>query len=285
MTDLTFYQGFNPRYFGQRQRQESTTTYNTFLGEHAQALEAVLSNQEEPEILGTYREGFWTVLRHLAKKEIKHCDVMRKPVWRSVKLPTQRGRNHIKESERPIRDFEQLIGISLSEAEHYFTGRTAMHLSRLAFPFEYSSDHLSLVHDLDRPLPLCQETSLDFVCDYSRYALYCAEQPEKDERKACKYIGQEGHGPFVFWTVAPHLHADLQQRGIDRLKSIEHLFDWATQAHEQNNEDHKCANTFPYATHALLNQQLITPLGLDERMPTHLINRLVAKTIARELVK
>lgn len=99
-------------------------------------------------------------------------------------------------------------------------------------------------------------------------------------------IGGDGEGTVMFWTLSPYVYQDLMQRGSNSQEAIGKIFDWIVDDTEDKviREQRRTYNLFDHVrVYESLLPFKLTHLGYDERMPTHLMARLLAKTISRNL--
>lgn len=278
---LELYQNFDPNFFKREKPYgyELGDLYKLNLQAYGPDVEDVLIGKKE--VVNLDRE-FWERLRELIPFEEKPAQSLRRI------------------SEQDF-DPEQVLhdhGITPNSSWREYIGkfaRTESHLFRLYAPEKYTDKwkyyseygHLrkAFSEKDNSKNKFCQQ----FVIDYLQYAA-ASPEPSSEAQKVTDILDTEGPGTHFFWTFAPYVHVGLQEQGLSSETSMNKVINWVKEAWEEiPKEDgripvYSCSsipNKFKRPYSVDLAGYFI--LGLDERMPSHLQARLLAKGIARGL--
>lgn len=170
----------------------------------------------------------------------------------------------------------------------YIIGKTPRHLFRLLFPREYMLEISPYKKEL-------MDKAKNSVCGTfaKEYLSYIAKlnienREEIDQvRKVQEIIGAEGSDTLLFWTLAPYIHDELKLLGNSADQSIEKIMQWAkdagAKAFKRGNQGFGDFDYVDFRKFGLSGFPQDYVLGLDERMPSHLLSRLLAKKVAESL--
>ncbi len=271
MKDLvSLYQGFDPIFFRKDcPNEKAVEIYRTFLEENKIPLNTLLLNESEFIDPIIYKN-----LRKLVDLEIKHLTLIRKHTDFNPLTIT-------------IEDLCNESCVKLTDSQKsYIVGRVELHLARLIFPEVYSAPWISY-NGINKKL------QNDFCSVFGKELIrYFFMTPKKVKRvflehsesdKFRKVVGTETHDVFLFWTLAPYIHQDLKQRGILPTRSAEKIVNWVKNAYFRGVSIEDSDDRLEYCR--FINPYINFNLGLDERMPSHLLARLYAKQVSKELVK
>ncbi len=269
MNSVDFYLGFNDHFFSERHREQAARGYRTFLDQHQDRLHAALA---DPTMLLQDLQFYADLTKASEREQVHILNLQHPPLLRVT-----------------LEDITTKAGVSLvREQRQYATGKVHWHLARLMFPMRYSPDW----NDINK----IQQEPANSVCDSfgQEFIQYLATTPEevqevverKDSDKFQEVVGLDGSG--FFWTMAPYVHLTMKERGLSPHESIARILNWVIGAHKNGSEgQHDLGKRFPYA-HSVIQQTSTLgffPLGYDERMPSHLKARLLAREVTGELVK
>ncbi len=176
----------------------------------------------------------------------------------------------------------EAAGIPDHENKMRLYGYIELHLNRLVFPDRYIRNIVKLTElgDLEIQNSTCEAYGKALV----HYAVSTATEEEVKEVQ--HIIGRDGDGVVMFWTLTPYIYHDLTQRGCSPEEAVRRIFDWTREGCESKYEmqikgEH---NRFRYVReYEPMLPFKLRILGYDERMPSHLMSRLLSKTIARHL--
>ena len=267
MTSLDFYCGFDEQFFSQKRRSENSSAYRAFLEQHREILNKALTDP-------TFRvenTSFYAQLERL-QGELVHSTILKKP-WDGLTVTIE---DLLAKAERSL----------TSDQCRYIDGRVHFHLARLMLPEEYSKEMKRYYKIMASPQnTVCEKFGNDFIN-------YAAETPAEVRKEfgvktpADKFrvvTGSEGLYVFIFWTLAPYIHLNLIERGLSQNESMIRIVSWVMESYDQHPESfNQLQHTEPvwdYFFHGSSH------LGYDERMPSHLKARLLAREMAQELVK
>ena len=271
---LDFYRGFDEQFFYDEDRKKSSDKYKSFLERHQSLLIPLLVT---PEII----VEDYSVYEELVsfKYEEKNPGP---PLRESHSLRTT------------IDDLSQSAGISLTEQlQHYVAGRITSHLTRFIFPEDYA---------LKSPRFGLPKTPQNNYCSvFGKELLRHFGNINSDDFLSIqeadtfnRVVGSEGKSVLLFWTLAPYIYLNLTERGILPSEGCSKIIKWVTNAYTDKYDGHTDLSAIHYdrILEALLQtHQIVTfylagqPLGYDERMPSHLKARLLAREVAAELIK
>ena len=265
MTSLDFYKGFDAHFFFGKNKETAAHTYKNFLEQYGDLLNDMLANP----LLLIQERSFYTDLKKAGKDEIVHILNLQKPPRLTITLEDITNKSGV-----------QLVG----EQRRFAAGNVQYHLARLMFPLEYCHSWNDL-HGI-------KQHPVNNACDYfgKEFIQYLATIPQeiivkKDYDAFQEVVGLDGSD--FFWTLAPYVHLNLQERGISSHDSIARIIKWVTNKYEKDRAGfHNLSRQFPFAR--LIEQEnmiCFNPLGYDERMPSHLRARLLAREVAKELAK
>lgn len=112
--------------------------------------------------------------------------------------------------------------------------------------------------------------------------------PENDYQGSndLRAIRIEGESVVYFWTIAPYLHDELKRMGNTASESMARIFKWVKKASETMSSDADEAKFDHTSYHNYIpSSKFDYVLGYDERMPSHLLSRLLSKSVAEALCK
>lgn len=295
---IDLYLDFDPDYFIKKEdEQHVAAAYHELLQANRTTLNDVINNTAKPKDLPP---KFYAELTRIAHQE---------------KTPVIEPLGSLKST-----DFLKKIGTELNQKQHAcVAGRIFHHLLRCLYPMYYPTqrEHEIPVYrkfpkhvrdeigtsDILKYLTTEKARKIGFdkkllkknprnnictifACDYIDYIQTQVLETMRDIRDIIDVIGAEGSGSDMFWTLAPYINVDMQQRGNMPGRSMDKLFRWIRCAHEEAHRtgDDFSRNYFPATLFAKIGvYQIKEPLGYDERMPTHLRARLLSKIVAEEL--
>lgn len=271
MKDLVnLYLEFDSGFFRDNMDEEKPAErYRAFLKHNKQELNSFLLNETNRLDNNIYEK-----LLKLIDFEYKHTTLIRKHTDFNPLTIT-------------IDDLCKEAGVKLTEHQkNYLVGRVELHLARLMFPETYS-DRLFDFFGINQKLRNC------FCPNFGKeFIRYVASTPKEVKRTFLDYtnadkfrgvVGTESHDVFLFWTLAPYIHQDLKQRGILPSRSAERIVKWAIESY--SNYPTLAERDYMLKHCRSIGHMINFPLGLDERMPSHLLARLYAKEVSKELAK
>ncbi len=257
---------FHPRKVGlppeerQKQKEEIAKEYSEVLQNETlrQILDGKKSIEELPRTVGE------------KLRDLIDCE---------EKFPTVLSKNPI--LERIL----EAASISELKREHspYVSGRASGHLFRLLFPREYGITACSKAELLDKAQNTVSE---NFAKEYLSYIIKLGLRTNKEIRDVMEIIGGEGTDTLMFWTLSPYIQDELKRFGNSAEKSMEKIFQWTKEAGSKVVQNGFQDRDFDYTDFWKLGIRGVDfVLGLDERMPSHLLSRLLAKRVAESLNK
>ena len=249
---VDLYKGFDENMFSDDggRRSEIAGIYSAFLEDRSDLLEDALSLREFPigasqlveEALYTGIGGGIDSVGVFEKGYSSQCC---KPNYNEMcKIP----------------GFEKLKGNQSSMAR-------AGHIARMVMPGEFSNifaselrNGINLQYDIVRAFGL---EAIEYFAgsDYTR----------KQSGLVADTIGLEGDGVRNFWTLAPYIHDGLKEEGVSPGDSIKTIWDIVLNSFTGFRESYEVGCT-PLFLYGFTERNL----GLDERMPSHLLARLQA---------
>ncbi len=214
---------------------------------------------------------FCRKLRELTRDEYLHTNMLR------------RNGSILKIS---IDDLASTANLSLVGSQRDFVaheGRVWSHLVRLLFPEKYAdfSNQRYKISKIPR-----YDNCASFAKEVIRYAANLPiETPSwllKDEDKTFKnVIGSESNAAFKFWTLAPYIHLELQEKGRTPDESMRRIVSWATKENEKVLPAQFFLDGVGIAENRTWSEE--NRLGYDERMPSHLLARLAAEIVVGKI--
>jgi len=253
---------------------ELSARYTGLIEENKPLLEGVLGN--EINLFEIPRDVFEELSR-LVVSEHKHQMMVRK-------YDGQESRKALKTK------LLEIAGAELTERQDNFLGGHVLaHTHRMILPVNYSR---LVEFTLRRGLA---EQIRNSVCEgFGKELLqYLSTIPDEAIRLYENHFmevtgASDSIDGFMFWTLAPYVHQDLKQRGLNQNESMKRIVTWAEVAHDHKLE-RAVESKLKHCTLGLQRFECIEgirePLGYDERMPTHLRARLYAKQVSEELIK
>lgn len=175
----------------------------------------------------------------------------------------------------------------------FLLDRSSAHFLRLIAPEEYS---LKLKEKPEIYQKIQNNVCSKFTEDFLNYLSKLKEVKNEKLLAFQRIAGGEGEGTVIFWTFSPYIHLELSKLEKDAEKSIEKIFLWLENVYQRADELEKRGsiyaffkNNFDYTYHLrnfskdfnIETKNII--LGFDERLPSHLLARLLAKKIAKEI--
>ncbi len=153
-------------------------------------------------------------------------------------------------------------------------GRASSHLYRLAHPnnnfVEYENKDIDVLRSKVQS-KICPAFAEDFV----RYLSTITPALDHYHTLGVDGIGAEGDGVFSFWTIAPYVHAGLQNHSLNSQKSIEKIVEWVSQSSPHHLIGFRHERRLREGHH----------LCADERMPSHLAANILAQGVVHYLLK
>lgn len=189
-----------------------------------------------------------------------------------------------------LRNYEKLFqeaGIELpDDCLEYLDRHVSRHLFRLMLPAVYKEQSFSNagVKPEEAENNICRK----FGEDYLKYLALMKDPNHKDAREVGAVIAEEGNGVATFWTLAPYIHDELKRHGFSSEESMSRIFDLIRKSFNK----YQKLGYFEIGDIAFKdasrigNRHIFTNdyvLGLDERMPTHLLSRLYARNIIEHM--
>lgn len=176
------------------------------------------------------------------------------------------------------------------DRKHYFESRTRNHLFRLLLPETYykgDSDrekHLSGKQNIVCPV---------FAKDFIKFVTEMPNPSWEDADRFNRTIGAEGDAVSIFWTLAPYINDELKQVDFSSAASMQEIFNWIRAGYKKkektsNGYDSPSwdANCLDFIDQGIFHKYCLDfRLGLDERMPSHLLARLYAKSAVAQMLK
>ena len=235
--------------------------YKDLLLDHREYLNRVLSNGNKTK--GPLAE-IANQLKVCAGFERKHSTFLRKPSDEGPLTIT-------------IEELCEAAGVELTMGQReYVTGKVHSHLARLVFPERYTFE---LINDPELAAKVKNTTCRRFGLDFIRYVATLKDHPSVSPFK--EGIGSQGDGATMFWTYAPYTHLDLIKREFDKMRSIREIYKWVREAAERKTDERSAELQITHFDPTPCNlTNSIIQLGYDERMPSHLLTRILAKTFA-----
>lgn len=277
---IELYLGFDEHFFRQEirrdinhNREKLAERYRMFLKQNGEMINAIL---REPSAAASDSpfSSFCSVydkLKELAKYEHTHPQMIRKPT-EGLKIT--------------IDDLARKAGVSLvGDQRKYVGGRVALHLARLMFPEDYAERWNAYWEITKKPRnDHCEAFSSELIRYFATVPAEIRDFSERTEAdKFRKVVGSEGHHVFLFWTLAPYVHLNLKERGLSPNESAKKVTDWALSGYDEKRKSFDYVLDYTYLINTPVDQ--LSPLGYDERMPTHLRTRLLSKVVAGKLVE
>jgi len=173
---------------------------------------------------------------------------------------------------------------TLTESQKdYISGRVTLHLYRLLQPKQYAN--LQYRKEFSE-VALNNTVSAAFVKDWIAFVKTLRPENDYQGSKDLRSIRIEGEPVVYFWTIAPYLHDELKRLGNTASESMARIFKWVKKASETMSSDLDEAQFNHTSYHTYLpSSRFDYVLGYDERMPSHLLSRLLAKSVAEALHK
>lgn len=257
MLSVDFYKGFDEHFFYEISRSKDAQIYRDLLNQHGTDLEATLS---DPRAVFGNDAVYQTLSRF---GEENHGEVMHKSNEGISVTPD---------------DLRHKAGLPTTGNSGPLA-RIECHLTRLIFPEKY-------VWKNQRKLLKEHQPSIDYSATFGiellRYIPNVRGTPSEDN--FFNTLNSEGQDTFLFWTLSPYLYLNLQERGLSSEQSLDKITKWvATPSSINKGLRYNLYTTATIRTH--LSEATGSPLGLDERMPSHLKARLLAREVAQELVR
>lgn len=271
-TKIEFYQGSDPLFFHTRkkrihdpieeyERSGFSREYDVLLDRNSERLDEALNDGSNVKRISP---EVFRKLDDLAGNEIRHSERI----------------NH------KIDNFENLLGgygySKLTEAQKsHLCVRTMIHLVRMLMPEDYSADDVTCVY----PWLAGKEFSKDYCHSFGKELMESLPKicpPDITEsfigQEISNRIGSEGIGVFTFWTLAPYVYLGLKELGNSQEDSFGKMFRWIMKGKEGFEFYPPYTNYKSQGIHKLTHT-----LGYDERMPSHLMSRLLSKITAAEV--
>ncbi len=158
-------------------------------------------------------------------------------------------------------------------------GRIVNHLGRMLVPEKYSRWYSLAAQVLD------VEPERMLVPAFARAFVEYSLSHSAECKFAADVLGGEGQGVFMAWTLLPYIHQHMIQRGYAPGDAMRAQMSWAGSAQKHAaNMSQIASHDFPHARfpHGFYHGPRVA-LGYDERGPSHLFARLLARTIADRL--
>jgi hypothetical protein len=176
-----------------------------------------------------------------------------------------------------------------SDRRHYLESRTRNHLFRLLLPEIYfQEDNTNKKFLAGRENTVCPAFAKDFLRSV-------AEIPNPDWNDAKSFnntIGAEGEAVSIFWTLAPYVNDELKRAGLLPQDSMQEIFAWIRDGYQKKKEftgyDGATweANSLAFVDRGAFKKGYLDfHLGFDERMPSHFLARLYAKSVTEQMIK
>lgn len=253
--------------------------YQKLLKENQVFLEKIFANNEiGPENLP---KEFYQKLSDLKEREEHYW-------WEDTLLASEKSLIEKKD------DLEVLLsktGIKFNEKQlQFLSSRVSAHFLRLIAPEEYS---LKLSGKPEIYQKIQNNICSKFTKDFLNY-LTKSDEIDEEELKIFQQIpGGEGKGTIIFWTFSPYIHLELSKFEKNSDKSIEKIFLWLKNACKKAEKNKKnnfalMENNFDYTRFPIKKFRILPDkiyLGFDERLPSHLFVRLLARKISQEIRK
>lgn len=272
---VELYQNFDENFFygkktgSKPSNSELSADYRQMLGNPG--LQDILSRKQAVETIDL---EIIARLNTLTENEIKHSRYIQK-CWKAQSL-------------RRLLLEAGVDSVTEDQAE-YIGSRPMEHLYRMIKPDIYYPDD-SWRRDIPDNIIIQNTICPQFVKDYLNY-IAKLENPNFDEAANINdVIGIEGPDVMAFWTLAPYVNDELKRDGFTAQDSIAKIFDWIKQTHKEGSKQKGAYfadqnNHFPYFYSKIGYYRHNFVLGLDERMPTHLLSRLYSKAIVEQMIK
>ena len=241
--------------------QAKAEEYRELLDAHRDILEEVLHNREEPEALP---EEVFQRLDDLREFERTHSTFMLHTI------PQYQVEEIIKEFD--LLEFWESKDISENN-------RFVRHLARLMSPRKYEPD--------TKGFPIKNEYCSTFGYLFFQYFFSLPKVEGGVQNKIDGMVGWERDEVCPFWSLSPYVWLDGYQRSRDPQKSVEKVGEWVVDAYERMEAEERLGVGESYMRHVqfygIKMPRFNVALGWDERMPSHLLTRIMAKSVAREL--
>ncbi|MFA5155487.1 MAG: hypothetical protein WC453_03555 [Patescibacteria group bacterium] len=254
-------------------REEAIKKYQNFL--QSDRLKAVLSGEEGTEVLAAADiEALCELVRYESLPS--HLMIKNPLAFMTEKLCQKTGMAPLD-----------------SKHEEYLMSRTRNHLFRLLLPEIYFSGTSEARYVAGKQNTVCPAFAQDFLKGI-------ADLPDPNWQEADKFnrtIGAEGSGPSAFWTLAPYIHDELQRRELPPESSMQKIFAWIRSGYEHKKDssdgyanldwDARCLDYLDQSYDGVFAKHNLSDLrlGFDERMPSHLLARLFAKSVVEKMEK
>ncbi len=163
----------------------------------------------------------------------------------------------------------------------YFGGRAISSINRLAFPEVYDYRYKALKEQK----VIENHVNPEYVKNYVQYTLtQPLSQHEADQ--ILEVSGKQTEDSKIYWHIAPYINDELKRYGIDTAQSIHATLDWAKEAAKRSDRYYAWDRYGPSMNPRRFGMQdYHYLLSYDERMPSHLLSRLVAKYVSRRLLE
>lgn len=309
---IEYYKNFNPDFFhpqsfglSKRRIQETMNQYpDSNLTKNSLVKKIIENNIPGPQLLKEYREQYFDLQKKLDQIEINKIAQEYSEFLQDNSLK-QAFEGKVLIDELPLAIFNKFRKLIVRERTHsgilrnridnelpkelsqlskhqqkYVRGRITAHLYRLFSPRQYSSGIYFNLKDKKINNTKCET----FVKDFLAYADIAAD-PES-ERNIMRAVGIEGDPVQMFWTIVPYLHDELKNLGNSQEQSMKKIFQWIKEAEESMPaSDFGYLAKFKHSDFAteMICHKINYVLGADERMPTHLLTKLLAKQLAKDI--
>lgn len=278
---LERYQGFDPGFY-------KSSRWNP---------EGEINEQDEAEIEG-YAEQYREILsrediKAVLKGEMKASELPDDVIWRLSQLTRSETLYSdtlpFKASREPGRQLLKEVGIEGEWNDVWRLGnKSQVHLYRMMMPIQdYDSFRGSGLKQkgLDPKNSICK----NFARKLLKYAADMPQMSDEDLKKFEAVIGSEGASVRAFWTLAPYLFDELKAESLSENEALDIISDMIREAATLNERGYvdlirtETRGFNIYSSRAGFNLEHSYVLGIDERMPSHLITRLISKRIVEQL--
>jgi hypothetical protein len=261
---IDLYKRFDRALFEGRNPEQNASAYARFLDQNEGAIGNALLDRARPE---DFPPDFYGELSDL------RCNESGASIGPRLRKASDPYPLNIE-----IDNLLEIAGVKANEnIDRLIRGRTIAHLKRLVIPEEYF---------LGMHLPAGRyknETCSTFGKEFlGGVAAWQSDEAVLD--KVRSIIGLEGHGVFYFWTLAPYIHMDLKDGGYKPDESIETILRWVNDSDSLFSRGGELLKHLEFIEWHISMARL-SALGYDERMPSHLMARILAKVVSRELAQ
>lgn len=180
-------------------------------------------------------------------------------------------------SKIPFKYKAERTGDYSPETQKLGNNRIGVHLLRLLNPSEFY--HIDPSYEIQNPIQ--KRFAQDYMTAYKHLS-------SADKFFVSRLVGGEGDGARFFWTLAPYVYHFLLTE-LGEKKSMKTLLNWVAKGSEKM-EHNIPLDSLAYVPEAIWQTNMPYALvdkfvlGIDERMSSHILARIMGKYVADKLL-